>query len=62
MAQPAPMGTPVVVVADGGIPVVNDQKGPPMTVGSNTLGTAVTIVSERGMSVTLLKDDGTAYP
>lgn len=55
-------GTPVVVVVDGGIPVVNDQKGPPMTVGTNTQGIPVTIVSERGIPVTLLKDDGTSYP
>lgn len=57
-----PAGSPVVVVSSGGVPVVNDQKGPPMTVGGNGKGVPVTIVSDRGTPVTLLKEDGTAYP
>lgn len=61
MAMPL-SGVPVVVVLAGGIPVINSQTGPAMTVGANLLGTAITIVTENGIPVSLLKDDGTAYP
>jgi hypothetical protein len=61
MATPDLQGVPVVVVASGGIPVVNGTIGTPMTVGDNDIGTAVTIVSAFGLPVVLLNQDGTAY-
>lgn len=62
MPSPFAIGAPVVVVVAGGIPVINVANAVPMTVGAVVLGTAVTIVTENGTPVTLLKDDGTAYP
>lgn len=62
MATPALQGAPVVVVASGGIPVINVAGAAPMTVGDNLMGTAVTLVLVNGTPATLLKTDGTTYP
>lgn len=62
MSTPAAQGAPVVVVASGGIPVINVAGAVPMTVGDDLMGTAVTIVTQNGTPVTLLKTDGTTYP
>ena len=61
MATPDLQGPAVVVVASGGIPVVNGTSGTGLTVSDNGLGQAVTIVSALGIPVVLLNTDGTAY-
>lgn len=57
---------PVVIVAAGGLAVVNvsdlTKQAAPMTVATNGKGTAVTIVSDRGIPVNLLNEAGTLYP
>lgn len=56
---------PVVVVASGGIPVVNVTTAPPFGAVPATVvsanGIAVTIVSARGTPMTLLNPNGTPY-
>lgn len=61
MATPNLQGAPVVVVASGGIPVVNGTNGVGMTVAANGIGKAITLVANLGIPVTLLNPDGTAY-
>lgn len=62
MAVLANQGAPVVVVAAGGLPIINVAGAAPMTVGDNLMGTAITIVTANGTPATLLKPDGTSYP
>jgi hypothetical protein len=57
---------PVVVMASGGIPVVNVTTAPPFgslpatVVTANGIG--ITVVSANGMPLTLLNPNGTPYP
>lgn len=60
------MPTPVVVVASGGVPIVNTPLGAPMTPVSAAIGgVPVTIVDEnppnRGFAVHLVNDDLTDW-
>ena len=61
MATPNLQGASVVVVASGGLPVVNGTLGKSMTVAANGIGQAITIVTNLGIPVVLLNPDGTAY-
>jgi hypothetical protein len=47
------MGTPVVIVASGGIPVTETDNGTPLTVADNGFGIPVTLVGSRGIPVTI---------
>lgn len=56
------MPTPVIVVASGGVPIVNTSRGTPMTpVAASIGGMPATIVDEnppnRGFPVHLVNDD-----
>lgn len=60
------MPVPVIVVASGGVPIVNTPRGTPMTPVSATLaGLPVTIVVEtgllRGIPVSLVNEDLTVW-
>jgi hypothetical protein len=61
------MPTPVVVVASGGMPIVNTTRGTPMTPVATAIGgTPVTIVADvaniGGVPVNLVKEDLTPWP
>jgi hypothetical protein len=57
---------PVVVVASGGLPVVNVGATPPFGALPATVvtqfGIAITLVAALGIPMSLWKTDGTAYP
>lgn len=59
------MATPVVIMASGGIPVVNVSTNPPFGAVPATvvtaLGVGITIVTSRGVPMTLLNPNGTPY-
>ena len=62
----AQTSAPVVVLASGGIPVVNVTTAPPVGAFPATVvptfGIGITIVSSGGMPMTLLNPNGTPYP
>jgi hypothetical protein len=57
---------PVVIMASGGLPVINVTTAPPFGAAPATvvtqLGKGITLVSALGVPMTLLKTDGTPYP
>lgn len=57
---------PVVVMASGGIPVVNVTTAPPFgavpAMVVTALGLGITIVASGGVPMTLLNPNGTPYP
>ena len=59
------MPVPVIVVASGGVPIVNTPLGTPMTPVTGTIGgVPVTLVTEpnmRGFPVSLVNDDLTVW-
>jgi len=57
------MPVPVIVVASGGVPVINTPLGTPMTpVTVPVGGLPITIVTDGGFPVHLVKDDLTDWP
>ena len=58
--------TPVVIMASGGMPVVNVTTAPPFGAKPATvvtaLGKGITLVSALGVPMTLLNPNGTPYP
>ena len=57
------MPVPVIVVASGGVPVVNTPLGTPMTpIALTNGGMPVTLVTDGGFPVHLVKDDLTDWP
>ena len=57
------MPVPVIVVASGGVPVINTPLGTPMTPVSGPVGgLPVTVVADGGFPVHLVKDDVTDWP
>lgn len=61
------MPTPVIVVASGGVPIVNTPLGTPMTPVSASVGAVpVTVVADAanigGIPVNLVKEDLTQWP
>jgi hypothetical protein len=57
------MPVPVIVVASGGVPVINTPLGTPMTpIALTNGGMPVTVVADGGFPVHLVKDDLTDWP
>lgn len=53
--------SPIIIVASGGVPVVNTDNGTPFTVAANAIGTPMTVVTNNGAPVKLFNEDGTAW-
>jgi hypothetical protein len=57
------MPVPVIVVASGGVPVINTPLGTPMTpVSVPVNGLPVTVVADGGFPVHLVNEDLTDWP